>query len=174
MLSFSINNIYNAKQTYYNVIFKLPVTIDFYYTKFGAMFSTFYADFLSKDEGYIIGNHFTGYDGAIDIYINDSNGLYNKFYDLYFSLDLMYRIYAKFLETPFDRFYIALEGSTGFAYERYSTKWDYLYMATLAIGYELYDTIPFEARVTVDQNLNVFYNFTVIAPIAHRFDSNLD
>ncbi len=174
MISFALDHIIDNKQTSYNVRIKTPVTIDLPASKLGFMATAFYTDYLSEDMGYMISERASGYDEAIDIFIHDIDGLYNNFYDMYFTIDAIYRVYMKFLPTVYDRIYIAFGGNTGVAYSRTRKNLDYLYMGTVAIGYELYDTIPFEARFTVDQDLNVFFNVSVVSPISHRFDSNLD
>lgn len=174
MISFALDHIVDNNQTSFNVRIKTPITINFLGSKLGFMATAFYTDYLSEDMGYMIAERFSGYDEAIDIFIHDIDGLYNNFYDMYFTLDAIYRIYMEFLPRGYDRLYFAFGGNTGIAYSKTTENLDHLYMGTVAFGYELYDTIPFEVRFTVDQDLNVFFNISVVSPISHRFDSNLD
>ena len=88
---------------------------------------------------------------------------------------MIYRVYFRSLSSPFDRFYMAIGGNIGFGkLKNEESRVDFLYMGTIAFGYELYDTIPFELRFSLDQDKNFFFNISVVSPISHRFDSNLD
>lgn len=171
-IGFNIVPTYHQSSFYLKTI--MPITFDFIHSKLGFMGSFFYSQYLSKNRLLIIGEKYSGYDEAIDLSIKNPKGLYNQFYDLTGTLDIIYRVYFRFLPSPFDRFYLAVGGNIGFGVVEEKNRIDFLYMATVAFGYELYDTIPFEIRFTVDKDKNFFFNISVVSPISHRFDSNLD
>ena len=174
LLNFGIDHIVDVNESSYYLKFKIPLTIDFLHSKLGFMITGFYTDYISQDRNYIIGETFSGYDEAIGIFIKNENGLFNNFYDLYGSIDIIYRVYMRFLPSGFDRVYMAVGGTTGVAYRKENKNTDFLYMGTTALGYELYDTVPFEVRFSVDMDGNFFFNISVVSPISHSFDSNLD
>jgi len=174
MFNVGIDHIIDVNESSYYLKMKIPLTIDFLHSKLGFMLTAFYTDYISKDRNYIIGETFSGYDEGIDIFLKNENGFFNNFYDLYGSLDIIYRVYMRFLPSGYDRIYVAVGGSTGIAYRKENQNTDFLYMATAALGYELYDTIPFEIRFTLDMDGNFFFNISVVSPLSHRFDSNLD
>lgn len=151
-----------------------PITFDFIHSKLGFMGTIFYTQYLSKNRSLIIGESYSGYDEAIDVSITNPQGLFNKFYQTFVTFDFIYRIYMRFLPSPFKRFYVAVGGNIGIGYDDKKIQSDFLGMGTVAVGYELYGTLPFELRFTLDQDRNFFFNISVISPIAHRFDNNLD
>ena len=174
MFSLGFNVIPSYEQSSFYFKTRIPLTFDFIHSKLGFMGTFFYSGHLSKNRPLIIGEKYSGYDEAIDVLITKPEGLFNQFYDLTGALDMIYRVYFRSLSSPFDRFYVAIGGNIGFGILSKESRVDLLYMGTVAFGYELYDTIPFELRFSLDQDKNFFFNISVVSPISHRFDSNLD
>lgn len=174
MLNMGFDFIPTFNQSSYFIKTVSPITFDFIHSKLGFMGTLFYTGYISKNKPLIIGENYSGYDEAINIKINDPNGLFNNFYHLTGTFDLIYRIYLRSLPSPADRIYFTFGGNIGFGYDIDSKNTDLLYMGTIAFGYEYKDIIPFEIRFTVDQNGNFFFNMSVVSPLSHRFDSNLD
>lgn len=174
MLNIGFDTIPSQAQSSYFIKTVSPITFDFIHSKLGLMGTLFYTDYISKQQTLIIGENYSGYDEAINIVTSDPNGLYNEFYHLSGTMDLIYRIYLRSLPTPRDRVYFAIGENIEFGYHADIDRVDLLYIGTFAIGYEYNDTVPFEARITVDQDGNFFFNLSVVSPISYRFDSNLD
>ncbi|MGL4524464.1 MAG: hypothetical protein ACRCVN_02930 [Spirochaetia bacterium] len=148
-----------------------PLTLDFVHSKLGFMTTIFYTAYLSQQRDVIIGKRYFGYDAAIDLLPLKTGDLYNNFYHFTGTFDMIYRIYFRGLPSPSDRFYFAVGANVGFGQHLQGKKFDLLYMGTVALGYELYDAIPFELRFSIDQNRNIFLNLNVVSPISHRADS---
>lgn len=174
MINTGIEYVPHFDQTSYFIKTVNPITLDFIHSKIGFMASMFYTTYLSKNTSLIIGENYSGYDEAIGIITKNIDGLFNNFYHLTGTLDFIYRIYFRSLPTPANRIYIAIGGNIGFGYHQYSQKTDLLYIGTMALGFEYKDTVPFEFRFSLDQDGNFFFNMSVVSPISHRFDSNLD
>jgi len=172
MLNIGFDILPFQKQSSFYLKSVMPITIDFLHSKLGIMGTLFYTSYLSVNRKFIIGESFSGYDEAIDIHINKSNAYYNEFYDFYISLDFLYRLYLNPLPSPYNKFYFAVGGNFGFAFDDATI--NYITMGTFAFGYDLYNTIPFEIRFTLDQDNNFFVNLSIVSPISHRFDNNLD
>lgn len=152
---------------------ELPITFNFIHSKLGLMPTIFYTRYLSQERRLMIERKYFGYDAANALMPVVDSDYFNQWYDLSGGLDLVYRIYFRGLPSPVDKLYFALGGNVGFGtnLEHQRKKVDLLYMGTLALGYELYDIIPFEIRFSIDQNARAFINLTVISPIAHRYDN---
>lgn len=156
-----------------SVFFKLvmPLTLDFVHSKLGFMGTLFHTAYLSPQRPIVIGERYSGYDAAKSLTAVHNGSLYTNMYHLYGALDLIYRIYLSGLPTPYNRFYFALGGNVGFGSFVEDGRTDLLYMGTAAFGYELYDSIPFEIRFSVDQDGVFFLNINVVSPLSHRADS---
>lgn len=174
MINLGIDYIIPVEQISFFIKTAAPITFDFLHSKLGFAVSLFYVRSLSTVSPFIIGENYTGYDSAVNLVITDNRGLYQNFYCFTGALDMIYRIYFRSLPSPANDLYVAIGGNMGFGKELQNSRTDFLYMGNIALGYELYGSVPFEIRFSLDQDKNFFINMSVVSPIAHRFDRNLD
>lgn len=174
MINLGIDYIIPVEQISFFVKTVAPITFDFLHSKLGFAVSLFYVRSLSTASPFIIGENYAGYDSAVNLVIKDNRGLYQNFYCFTGAFDMIYRIYFRSLPSPANDLYVAIGGNVGFGRELQNSRTDFLYMGNIALGYELYGSVPFEIRFSLDQDKNFFINMSVVSPIAHRFDRNLD
>ncbi len=148
----------------------IPFSFDLAWCEFGFIPRGFYAGRITDPaSGPInIGRRHYVYENAIMIGKDQSSMNYRK-YEASTAVDGVFRFFAFPLPAPFDRLYLALNGSAGLGYDRNTGQGDFLYSYGISAGFDYEDNTPFELRFGMDQDYNIYFYMTVVNRISHPF-----
>jgi hypothetical protein len=147
----------------------VPINIDLVYCELGFLSRFFHAGYLSNNQNINIGKRHFIYENAIILSAKDETSPFFRFYETSVSIDGVLRIFAFPLKAPADRFYLGLNGSSGFGYDSRTGDIDFLYAGGVSAGFDLNDNTPFEIRFGLDQSGSIFTYMTIVNKITQPF-----
>ncbi len=149
---------------------EIPATFHFGHSELGFLPHITYAHSLTKRKTLNAFPRHAMYRGGILLTKQHSipEHLYYSLYELNGNLSGTYRIFFSPLKAPADRLYVGLNGNVGFGTDTQTRKTDLLYASGLSFGFQLYDLRPFEVRLQIDQDANIFFMMTVLNPVKHK------